>query len=166
MRIRVSLVPSEELNAGTAEVGFVNVECGKGTQIVRWLAHEAVRRMEELAGIPTSTPSLVPQAVSDATGIILDPDTVLKEVAKDGDSVLVRFGRGPEDFTTKWRNRPTARPFDWDAMDSKGVAIRPDHDAWLKDLDLYMYGVDDMVEESCVTMVPSPHSIYASTVAS
>ena len=26
--------------------------------------------------------------------------------------------------------------------------------------------VDDMVEESCVTMVPSPHSIYASTVAS
>ena len=94
MRIRVSLVPSEELNAGTAEVGFVNVECGKGTQIVRWLAHEAVRRMEELAGIPTSTPSLVPQAVSDATGIILDPDTVLKEVAKDGDSVLVRFGRG------------------------------------------------------------------------
>ena len=147
MRIRVSLVPSEEFNAGTAEVGFVNVECGKGTQIVRWLAHEAVRRMEELAGIPTSTPSLVPQAVSDATGIILDPDTVLKEVAKDGDSVLVRFGRGPEAFTTKWRNRPTARPFDWDAMDSKGVAIRPDHDAWLKDLDLYMYGVDDMVEE-------------------
>ena len=34
MRIRVSLVPSEEFNAGTAEVGFVNVECGKGTQIV------------------------------------------------------------------------------------------------------------------------------------
>ena len=35
MRIRVNLVPSEELNAGTAEVGFVNVECGKGTQIVK-----------------------------------------------------------------------------------------------------------------------------------
>ena len=66
--------------------------------------------MEELAGIPTSTPSLVPQAVSDATGIILDPDTVLKEVAKDGDSVLVRFGRGPEAFTTKWRNRRRRDP--------------------------------------------------------
>ena len=30
MRIRVSLVPSEELNAGTAEVGFVNVELANG----------------------------------------------------------------------------------------------------------------------------------------
>ena len=94
MRIRVSLVPSEEFNAGTAEVAFVNVECGSGEQILRWLGHEAVRRMEHLASIPTSTPSLVPQAVSDATGIVLDPDTVLKEVAKDGDAVIVRFGRG------------------------------------------------------------------------
>ena len=147
MRIRVSLVPSEEFNAGTAEVAFVNVECGSGEQILRWLGHEAVRRMEHLASIPTSTPSLVPQAVSDATGIVLDPDTVLKEVVKDGDAVIVRFGRGPEAFTTKWKDRPKPRPFEWGAMDSRGVTIRPEHDKWLKDLDLYRYGVDDMVEE-------------------
>ena len=59
--------------------------------------------------------TFVPQAVLNQAGVALDVDTVIKERARDGDTVSVRFGPGPEAFTVPWDGRSPDPPFRWGA---------------------------------------------------
>ena len=91
----------------------MRVECGDGEQILRWLAFVACERLEYIAG--TVPGGFVPQAVLNHEGTVLDVDSVVNELFADGDSATVRFGPGPEAFTTRGRGRPSTPPFRWGA---------------------------------------------------
>lgn len=126
------------------------IECGHGDQVLRWLAFASCERLAYIAGIAPGT--FVPQAVLNQEGVALDVDTVIKELFADGDTVSVRFGPGPEAFTVPWDGRPPDPPFRWGADGEIATESKLD---WLeRDLDLYAFGVDDLVSESLAESKP------------
>mmetsp|Transcript_3904 Transcript_3904/g.9377 ORF Transcript_3904/g.9377 Transcript_3904/m.9377 type:complete len:440 (-) Transcript_3904:98-1417(-) len=146
MRLKVSLVPGDE---ASIEVANVNIECGTGEQILRWLAFTACSRLSYIRGeVPGA---YVPQAVLNQEGLIRDVDTVINELHGDGDTVVVQFTTGPEAFKSRWDGRPKTPPFRWGA---DGLIGATDED-WLQDgLDLHAFAVDDMVSEDLARVSP------------
>jgi palmitoyltransferase ZDHHC9/14/18 len=131
------------LTKDAGEVASVRVECGDGEQILRWLAFVACERLEYIAG--TVPGGFVPQAVLNHEGTVLDVDSVVNELFADGDSATVRFGPGPEAFTTRWEGRPSTPPFRWGA---NGEVAPSSELAWLEELDLEAFGAGRLVNES------------------
>ena len=65
--------------------------------------------------------------------------------------MIVHFSKGPEAFKSRWEGRPKTPPFRWGA---DGLIGATDQD-WLEDgLDLYAFGVDDLVNESLAQVSP------------
>lgn len=76
---------------------------------------------------------------------------VINELHRDGDTVIVHFSNGPEAFKSRWEGRPKTPPFRWG---TDGLIGATDQD-WLEDgLDLYAFGVDDLVNESLAQVSP------------
>ena len=76
---------------------------------------------------------------------------MINELHGDGDTVIVHFSKGPEAFKARWEGRPKTPPFRWGA---DGLIGATDQD-WLEDgLDMYAYGVDDLVNESLAQVSP------------
>lgn len=76
---------------------------------------------------------------------------MINELHTDGDTVIVHFSNGPEAFTSRWEGRPKTPPFRWG---TDGLIGATDQD-WLEDgLDLYAFGVDDLVNESLAQVSP------------
>lgn len=64
--------------------------------------------------------------------------------------MIVHFGNGPEAFKSRWEGRPKTPPFKWD----HGLVGPTDQD-WLQDgLDLYVFGVDDLISEDLAQVSP------------
>ena len=126
------------------------IVCGHGNQVLRWLAFASCERLAHIAGIAPGT--FVPQAVLNQEGVALDVDTVIKELFADGDTVSVRFGPGPEAFTVPWDGRSPDPPFRWGADGE--IATESELDWLERDLDLYAFGVDDLVNESLAASTP------------
>lgn len=142
--------PLPQLTKEPGEVANAVIACGHGNQVLRWLAFASCERLAHIAGIAPGT--FVPQAVLNQEGVALDVDTVIKELFADGDTVSVRFGPGPEAFTVPWDGRSPDPPFRWGADGE--IATESELDWLERDLDLYAFGVDDLVNESLAASTP------------
>lgn len=146
MKLKVHLAP---VGAGVSVEDAVDVYCGEGQQILRWLGHAACARLAHKRGDVLG--SYVPQAVLDKGGQVLDVDIVLNEVFGDGDDVHVEYANGPAAYQVRWEGRPRTPPFQWDG----DAEVVPPHDAWLRELDLRQEGLAALLEPDLVAQDPS-----------
>uniref|UniRef100_A0A383WE37 Uncharacterized protein n=1 Tax=Tetradesmus obliquus TaxID=3088 RepID=A0A383WE37_TETOB len=140
MRLKVLMAP---LGAGQTEQVALDVFCGQGQQILRWLAYAACaqlayKRSEALG-------KYVPQTVLSKDGNVLDVDLVLSEAVSDQDEVLVEYSDGPTAFRTRWEGRPKSPPLSWN---DAGSEAEPSPTAWLEELDLVAEGLAALQEPS------------------
>lgn len=137
MNIKVHL---QELHATDESQHFVvNLHCGAGEQILRWVAHAACARLAYQTGeLPNS---YVPQSVLQTDGTILDIDIVLNELLADGDELFVEYSKGPTVFECRWEGRPKTPPHVWGDTVS---ATKKEYN-WLDDIDLKQYGFNELV---------------------
>lgn len=141
MKLKVNLAPYGQ---GTHESSVVYVQCGPGEQILRWLGFAACSRLAYMLGdVPSA---FVPQSLLTTEGVILDVDTVINELYKDGDTVHVEYSAGPEAYVSRWEGRPVTPPFQW----GEGGPVRPSESEWLEALDFHAHGVEKLVNEDLV----------------
>ncbi|CAG9465750.1 unnamed protein product [Pedinophyceae sp. YPF-701] len=108
----------------------VDVYCGSGEQIIRWIGVTACCRLAEAKG--ELVQAFVPQSVLDSHHNVLDVEVIVNEVLEDGDEVFVEYSSGPRQFTVKWEGRPVSPRFTW----GEGAPVDGGIDAWLEALDI------------------------------
>jgi hypothetical protein len=141
MKVTVHIYPSNNGHARRSETSILDVPCGSGEQLVRWLGFAACLR---LAYIKRDTPRrYLPITILNKDGLVVDVDLVLKEVVKDGDELYVEYGIGPQAYTAKWEGRPETPEFIW----GEDGVVHPPHDLWLSQLDLEHERIDQLVDK-------------------
>eukprot|EP00775_Hariotina_reticulata_P001474 gene1474-1816_t len=103
MRLKVVTAHSGS-NPTTRET--LDICCGQGQQILRWLGYAACAQLSYRRG--ESLGRYVPQAVC-KDNTVLDVDMVLSEVAADGDELLVEYSDGPMAFKASHRYQDLVR---------------------------------------------------------
>ena len=172
------LVKVEMLRGSDVPSSCVEIECGAGEQILRWIGYTACARlaMEEsnMMGI------YVPQSISDKHGTQLDPNFVVNEVAEDQQTLIVEYGDGPEAFMAHNLSRTAApdengeQPGNASGADGMqaGPATTPGKDSrgahmgaavslsggasnlWLESLDLSLYGMQEFISKDITASNP------------
>lgn len=154
----------------------VEIECGAGEQILRWIGYTACARlaMEEsnMMGM------YMPHVISDKLGTQLDPNFVVNEVVEDQQTLIVQYGDGPEAFTGHIPARAHLDDADPDAPGADGSHAGSDAAAdaardtrgthpgaagslstgtsshWLESLDLSLYGMQEFISKDITTSNP------------
>ena len=89
MKVKVHISP---WGSGAArEEMAIEIFCGGGEQLLRWLATAAVDRFVEFLGEPLGTYN--PQSLMTRGGRILDADAVLNEILEDGELLPAKGGK-------------------------------------------------------------------------
>jgi hypothetical protein len=79
MKVVVQIYPSSSGPSRRSEARALEIACGQGEQLVRWLAYAACLKLEYVRrGV---TRKYLPQAVIGKDGLVIDVDHVLKEVS-------------------------------------------------------------------------------------
>jgi len=113
-------------------VSRVEVECGVGEQLVRWLGIVATQRAMPM--IECHPGAFLPQCVRAKDGSVLDADVVVNRVFEDGSECVVEYGKGPKMFTVDWAGRPPT-------PDPEAIPVVTEPDEWLKNLDMSQTGL-------------------------
>lgn len=145
MKIRVNVLHVDSAfdkdTAKREHEASVDLECGAGEQILRWVAYAACSRFAwRMGDVPAA---IVPQSIVLKDGSVADPDLVLNEVVGDGEEVKVTYSSGPEALTERWEGRPRTPPFEW----VEGEAALDSQADWVEDIDLRAHGIDELMED-------------------
>ena len=150
MLVKVELVGSSDAPASSVEI-----ECGAGEQILRWIGFTACARLamdeSNVMGI------YIPRSISDKHGTLLDPNFVVNEVVKDQQTLVVEFGDGPEAYSAHDAYDPVA--------DAAGAASAPgtapgqlpqpeSWSQWLESMDLSLYGMQEFISKEIIQSKP------------
>ena len=92
---------------------------------------------------------------------MLDVDTVMNELFRDDDDIVVEYAHGPAAFTVRWDGRPSTPPFRWDG---EGVVGIPD-DEWLRKLDFRALGFGDTLVAQSPPLAAAPAAVEADLLA-
>ena len=153
MLVRVELVGPSDAPASSVEI-----ECGAGEQILRWIGYTACARLamdeSNLMGI------YVPKSISDKHGTLLDPNFVVNEVVKDQQTLVVEFGSGPEAFsahlapdTPEEATGPNA-PSAGHAHGQEAPPSSWSQAGWLESMDLSLYGMQEFISKEIIQSKP------------
>jgi len=119
-------------------VNRVEVECGAGEQLVRWLGIVATQRAMPL--IECHPGAYLPQCVRGKDGTVLDADVVVNRIFEDGKECVVEYGKGPRMFTVAWKGRPPT-------PDPEAQPVVTEPDEWLQNLDMASTGLQRVVAD-------------------
>eukprot|EP00879_Flechtneria_rotunda_P027528 GHRR01029494.1.p1 GENE.GHRR01029494.1~~GHRR01029494.1.p1 ORF type:complete len:381 (+),score=140.39 GHRR01029494.1:430-1572(+) len=133
MKLKVLTAP---VGAGLTTLEVLDIHCGQGQQILRWLAYSACAQLAYRRG--ETLGRYVPQTVLSKDGTVLDADLVLSEVVFDQDELFVEYSEGPIAFRTRWEGRPKTPPLSWENAGQEAV-LSPT--TWLEEMDLAAEGL-------------------------
>lgn len=105
MKLKVHLSP---LGTGLTKDDTIDLYCGAGKQILKWLGYAACARLAYSRGNVCG--SYLPQAILNRDGQSLDIYLVLKESFSDGDELYVEYACGPTAYRVRYLQGGRAGP--------------------------------------------------------